>query len=407
VRSPDGDALLARQPILDDRLDVVAYELLYRTPEGRGMPDGADPCAATASVLVDSLLGTGLDRISGGLPVHVNFPASMLDDIPTLVVPPGQLVVEVLEDTVATPRTVASLSALRSRGYRVALDDYVPGVADERLLECVDIVKLDLAYLSARDAVRVALDLRARNITCMAEKVETSDQFETCRAGGIRHFQGYFLQRPETYFGRRVPTNALAACRLLIELQEAEWAPRTIERLIGSDVGLAYRVLRAVQSAGLYLPRRIESLSQAIILLGRDQIVRIVALLLLSRLRDRPVELMRNALLRGRMCELLATRARIGNSGAFFMSGLLSLLPALLGTELPEIISTLPLSGEIQDGLAHGAGPIGQALRCVVALEQGRWNDVEFGDLSGGDISAAYREACAWLCESRSLLEEP
>jgi EAL and modified HD-GYP domain-containing signal transduction protein len=401
-----GLALIARQPIMDAQMGLVAYELLYRTPTGQSMGGDTDPDAATSSVLVDALLELGLERISGGLPIHVNFAAGMLEHVSSLVIPPAQLVIEVLEDTVGSAAVVGRLNVLRAEGYRVALDDYVPGHADPRLIDCADLVKLDLGVLSAADAVTIAGQMRGRGIDCVAEKVETREQFDICVAGGIGLFQGYFLQRPETFFGRRAEMNIAAAMRLLAQLHDAEWAPRAVERLIASDIGLAYRLLRAVQSAGLFLPRRIENLSQAIIVLGRDYIIRIIALVLLSRCKDRPAELMRNALLRARLAEVLAQRARLELSSSYFMAGLLSLVPAMLGREPAEALADLPVSREIHDGVIRGEGSIGLALACAHALERAQWEHVHFKSLSPLDIREAYLEACAWLEEFTGVLAD-
>lgn len=403
VEAP-APALFARQAIMDANFDVVAYELLYRTPAGAGPTPDTDAEAATASVLVDVLLQLGLQRIAGSVPVHVNFPASMLEQIPTLAIPPAQLVVEVLEDTRATPEVVEALQSLRGAGYRVAFDDYVPGRVDDALLACVDMVKIDLGHLDVPAALRVAEQMRGRGITCIAEKVETREQLDRCAAGGIGLHQGYFLQRPETFFGHRAPVGLMAAMRLLLLLPEDDWDPRQVERLIGSDASLAWHVLRAVQSAQLYLAQRIENLAQAVIVLGRDHILRIVALLLLCRCGERPRELIHTALLRARVMELLASHAHVPQGGTFFMTGLLSLMPALLGCPSEQALGDLPLSPEVHAAVLEGRGQLGAALACAIALERAQWDAVHFAGLPPAAIRAAYLDACLWLQESSQLL---
>lgn len=402
-----GLPLIARQSIMDSRLNVVAYELLYRDASG-GNASRTDPVMATSSVLVDALLELGLERLSGGLPVHVNFPARMLEQVPSLVLRPSQMVIEVLEDTEGSDEVLQQLRQLRMRGYRVALDDYVPGLADDRLLDCVDIVKLDLAHLSTAEACRVAAGLRRRlALTCIAEKVETREQFEACAAAGIELHQGYFLQRPETFVDKRGSVDLGAAMRILACLQRQDSTAREIEQLIAADASLAWRVLRAVQCARLYLPRRIDNLAQAVTVLGRDYLTRIVAMLLLCRCRDRPRELMRNALLRARMAELLALAAGIEGSSAHFMAGLLSLVPPMLGRPAAEVFEDLPLSPEIARGVLHGDGPIGESLACIRALERAEWHDVRFRDLSVADIRSTYLDACAWVEDFTPLVAQP
>ena len=181
--------------------------------------------------------------------------------------------------------------------------------------------------------------------------------------------------------------------------------PRDVERLIASDVGLSYKLLRAVQTANFYTTKQVSSLAQAIVVLGRDQLIRILSLITLSRFRGRPAELIRNALHRARLCELLAAKSSMRDSGAYFMVGLLSLMPAMLGEQVEDTLGSLPLAVDVQEALLKGAGDMGAALACVMALEQGEWSGVAFRGLSLPDINAAYVEACGWVEESIAKLE--
>ncbi len=258
-----AQALVARQPILDAQMGVVAYELLYRGVYGAAMASDIDPSAASASVLVDAILELGIERLAGDRAVHVNFPAALLEGDAPLAMPPERLVIEVLETVRGTPAVIQALAAYRARGYRVALDDYVPASSDPALLEHADVVKLDLGAMSAEQAAANAQPLLARGMTCIAEKVESRAQFVTCRDAGIQLFQGYFLQRPETFYGKRIAVDGLAAVQLLAALHAMDWKLRDVERLIAADAGLSYRLLRAVQTASFYSTHRISTLSQA------------------------------------------------------------------------------------------------------------------------------------------------
>ncbi|MGD9599116.1 MAG: EAL and HDOD domain-containing protein [Steroidobacteraceae bacterium] len=400
-----AQALVARQPILDAQMGVVAYELLYRGVYGEAMASDIDPGAASASVLVDAILELGIERLAGDRAVHVNFPAGLLEGDAPLAMPPGRLVIEVLETVRGTPAVLHALAAYRARGYRVALDDYVPGCGDPALLEQADVVKFDLGAMSAEQAAASAQPLLARGMTCVAEKVESRVQFVTCRDAGIQLFQGYFLQRPETFYGKRIAVDGLAAVQLLAALHRMDWNLREVERLIASDAGLSYRLLRAVQTASFYATHRVSTLSQAIVVLGRDAMIRIISLITMSRVRGRPVELIRNALHRARMCELLAELGGIEERGAYFMVGLLSLMPAMIGADPGETVASLPLGEDVRDALLNHGGDLGAALDCVAAVEQAEWSQARFRNLPLPSINTAYVEACGWVEESLTKIE--
>ena len=153
---PSVQALVARQSIVNAQMEVVAYELLYRGLYGMAMATDIDPAAATSSLLVDAILELGFEQLAGNLPMHVNFPESMLEGDAPLGAPPDRLIIEVLESVRGTPIVLTALAAFRQRGYRIAIDDYVPGCSDAALLAQADIVKLDLGVLSAEEAAASA-----------------------------------------------------------------------------------------------------------------------------------------------------------------------------------------------------------------------------------------------------------
>ncbi len=133
--------------------------------------------------------------------------------------------------------------------------------------------------------------------------------------------------------------------------------------------------------------------------------IRILSLITLSRVRGRPVELIRNALHRARMCELLAERAGVDERGAYFMVGLLSLLPAMIGADLGETVASLPLGDDVRDALLGHGGDLGAALECVAAVEQAEWSRARFRNLPLPAINTAYVEACGWVEESLVRIE--
>src|SRR3984893_7288161 len=145
-----NDVFVARQPIYDSAMAVMAFELLYGPSPSATKARITNPRQATLEVISSAALEIGLDRLSGGQPVHINFPMELLVDVPDLPLPPNLVVIEVLEDVRAEPAVVEGIRKLRARGHRIALDDYSPLVSDPRLLEFADIVKLESTHPRAR-----------------------------------------------------------------------------------------------------------------------------------------------------------------------------------------------------------------------------------------------------------------
>ena len=395
---------VARQPIYDAAMAVVAYELLYRaSPSSRGAAI-ADPGRATLEVIAGAALEIGLDRLAAGLPVHINFPEELLVKVPDLPLQAGRVVIEVLEDVRATPEVLQGIRTLRARGYRIALDDYSPQGSDPRLLEAADIVKLEVTHPPADELARLARELRAAGLALIAENVESREYFERCIELGFTGFQGNFLQQPETFSARRVPVSRLAALRLAASLQNADYSLDDVERLLSQDVSLSYRVLRCINSSYYNLPRKIDSIRQAIVILGLDTLRQLCGLLCLQGIDDRPPSLIVQAMTRGRMCEQLGKLAGARETGAFFITGLFSLLNALLGLPTRKVLQELPLTPAVTDALLTGAGPLGAALQCTRAYERGVWDHAVYADLPPHLIRAAYVDALFWAEQSRAML---
>jgi c-di-GMP phosphodiesterase len=383
---------------------VVAYELLYRaSPRSRNALIG-DPRDATLEVITGAALEIGLDRLAGGLPVHINFPEEMLARLPELPLQAARVVVEVLEDVHASPQVLQGIRTLRARGHRIALDDYSPQDSDSRLLEVADIVKLEITHPPADELARMARELRAAGLELIAENVESREQFERCITLGFKGFQGNFLQQPETFSARRVPVSRLGALRLAASLQNEDYSLDEVERLLSQDISLSYRVLRCINSSYYNLPRRVDSIRQAIVILGLDTLRQLCGLLCLQGFDDRPPSLIVQAMTRGRMCEQLGKLAGTRDAGPFFITGLFSLLNALLGLPTRKIVEELPLTPAVVKALVAGEGPLGAALQCTRAYERGVWDHAVYADLPPHLVRAAYVDALFWAEQSRALL---
>lgn len=383
---------------------VVAYELLYRASPTSLTAQISDAGRATLEVIASAALEIGLDRLAGGLPVHINFPEELLVKPPDLPLQASRLVVEVLEDVRATPQVLQGLRTLRTRGHRIALDDYTPQDSDPRLLEVADIVKLEITHPPADELARLTRELRAAGLALIAENVESREDFERCIALGFTGFQGNFLQQPETFSARRVPVSRLGAVRLAAALQNEDYSLDEVERLLSQDVALSYRVLRCINSSYYNLPRRIDSIRQAIVILGLDTLRQLCGLLCLQGIDDRPPSLIVQAMTRARMCEQLGKLAGARDAGPFFITGLFSLLNALLGLPTRKVVEELPLTPAVAKALVAGEGPLGSALQCTRAYERGVWDHAVYADLAPHLIRAAYVDALFWAEQSRSLV---
>lgn len=395
--------VFARQPIFDSVLGTFGYELLYRRP-AEGRANFTDGNHATARVVVGALIEVGLEEVCGSAPAFINVTRDLICSERLLTLPPSRVVLEILEDTEIDDLLVEATRKLAEQGYRIALDDFSFREGVERLLPLASFVKLDVMALGIDNVGAMVEQLSAWDVTLIAEKIETREEFERCKALGCDLFQGYFLARPSNLTRRNIAPSRVTLLRLVARLYDPEVSLEEIERIVSSDVGLSYRILRIINSAYYHLPRQVSSVRQAVSLLGLRFTRTWVSLIVLADLGDAPPELVTAAAIRGKMCERLAQIKGMEETDAYYISGLFSMLDAVLDQSLDHIVGALPLTPAIKGALVDHEGPIGKALNCVLAHEQAKWEELDFGGLDDSTIQQAYLEALAWAFRTREAL---
>lgn len=397
------EIFVGRQTIYDRELNVIGHELLFRDTNRN---EASFECGvrATAQVLLHALLDIGLDRIAGTAPVFVNIPQGLISDSITEILPPNRTVLEILEDVDFTEEVAARLTSLRASGYRLALDDFVYAEDRARVLESVDIVKLDVRVFEPAALAAQVRMLRRYPLQLIAEKVETQAELKFCKELGFDGFQGYFLSRPEIIPGAR-STVDLSTLTLLIEsCRDPLTGNSAIARQVGQNATLSYRLLLAAKSCFDEGQAPITSVDEAVDFLGTGFVSRLANLFLGAGATEQPSYRLLGALLRARMCELLAGPAQLEMGGQSYLLGLLSALDLLLGQPIAAIISPLPLAEELKGAIVRHEGPLGRLLDAVIAYEQGDWKAISAAGFDVASVSNAYWRAVPRVDEFRKSL---
>lgn len=395
------NVFLARQPILDLKQRIRAYEIFYRSGYTNHYL-AADPDEASSIVVLDTFQHLGLDSLTGGNPAFINFSHRLLEMGIATLFPTKYLVIELLEWLEITPQLLETCRELKANGYTLALDDFVYNSNTEPLLEVADIVKIDFQasdYAGLEELVPV---LKERRLTMLAEKVESWEEVKLATDLGFTMFQGYYFSKPEVVTAKRLLPLQMVCFELISEVSEPDLDYGQVASIISRDLSLTYSLLRVVNSAALFRRHRIESVKQALVLLGEHEIRKWVSLIALQHMRttklDAPVI---TSLVRGRFAELLAEQTHLHDrSGALFLSGLFSMLDVLLQRPLDLILKEVHAPPEVQQVLLEGKGPYQDIASLVLAYEQGRWGDMEVYaqrlQLEQEIVTQAYIDAIQW-----------
>ena len=299
--SPARGILIARQPIYDADLAVDAYEIVIRNRDGSGALDAREGTATTAMVrdIGPALLGNRRGFVKGSREFILNGAAAMFEG--------NRLVTEVTPAAGTDEFLVEAVQDLVDLGHEIALEGF--SYSDEvlPLLRLASLVKVDVGAFEGDELTQEVARWQSHGAKLLAHNVHSHEDFDRCCTLDFKLFQGHFLSQPNLAAGGELRGNSLNSMRLLASLQNPEGELAELQEIIGQDVGLSYKLLRLVNSAFFALPREIESIRDAVVLLGRNNIRRWATMIALTEVEDKPDELLVTGLVRARMCELAAS----------------------------------------------------------------------------------------------------
>ncbi|MBX7119486.1 MAG: HDOD domain-containing protein [Gemmatimonadaceae bacterium] len=404
------DTQVARQPIFNTLGSVVGYELLYRESATADRATGTDTHTMSARTIVSALIDIGLHELVGSTRAWINLPERALLDDSWSLLDRSTCVIEILETVPVTEETTAAIQRLVRAGYQVALDDYEDAPHLAPFLDVANVVKIDVLGKDPETFGAEVAKYKARGIPVLAERVEDQKAYLACRAAGFDFFQGYYFARPETVQGRRLAPQVATLAEALNRLGEEEFNLRDLERTFSADPTLTLKLLRIANSAATG-GARVDSVRAAIALVGRAALRRWVAVLLAAsgpQASGEDVERFRVALERARFAELVAEATDRRRAPSAFFAGLLSLLDAVLGVPMDEIIAMVSVTDEVQLALLDRLGPLAPPILIAEASELALWESAakqaeEIG-LSTEKLGQIGIEAARWARSIRSAI---
>jgi c-di-GMP-related signal transduction protein len=395
------DTYLARQAIFDRSLNVFGYEIFCRSGIENAFP-AVDGDQATEQVIESSLNTFGLGSLTLGKKTFVNVTRRMLTQDYAALLPPKQTVLEVQDSVVQDVETVASCTRLKKAGYLLALDAYRLARAGDPLVPLADILKVDFTQVPVEEQREIVRRHTRPGVSILAAKVEHRRELTEAMDAGFQLYQGYFFCRPEMTSRRDIPAYKLNYLRFLREVNRDDCNFDELDRIIRQDVSLSLKLLRYINSAMFSLKSRVESIKQALTLVGLALMKRWVTLLALAAMGDdRPGELIVISLVRARFCEQIGLLAGLQkNSFELFMIGMLSSIDAILDRPMPEVLQDLPLSEEVRQALLGNTTGLGRILGLALAYERAEWDRLpvlmDRLKLDIMKIPVVYRESVSW-----------
>ncbi len=399
--SATSGAMIARQAIVNGQQAVIGYELFNRSRAP------VDHTAASDVILVFTALShAGTEDLVGKKLIFVNCTHESLAGGHLELVDPEKVVLEIPPLGHAATEEVTTrlpiLSELRARGFHLAFNHTVLESAYAPWLPLADYIKLDLSVL-APDQLAVLINYAGRQSKAelIAEKVETAQQYDMASSKGVQLFQGFWFSRPALVEAKLLSPTQHSIIQL-INLVRNQASTDEIEEVLKKDAGLAFNLMRLINSTGFGLAREITSFRQAVMLMGLKKLFRWAALLLTaSRSGGIPSAVGHTAVVRGRLMELLALEILPAEEAdQAFVVGIFSMLDVMLSMPLASAVGLLHVPPPVADALLERSGTLGQLLVLAEACES--HDDMAFDQaahslsLSSQQINWAHLQALAW-----------
>ncbi len=379
---PDTDGFFfSRQPILAGERRLIGWDLVLGTAAGETLKPTDTAYLATVQRFAKSASWDSL--LCGGralLPVdrRVIF-SDVLENMPRnrmiLGISPGETI-----DANLSHR----LYDLNARlGSRLLFYDYTRRDPREQLLELADAVELDAFRLDEETRSLLIRRAQRRKLQILATAVQNDSDFVRIRDAGFDLLQG------ECYaeFSENEETQANPEGKLLLKLlveARGELEIDSVTQHVEAHPRLTEGLLRLVNSLELARAQKIESVGQALIMIGAKGLSRWLNLLLfqIGSKNGTKSPLFRVAASRARLMELVvlargsSDAATKDRAAAAFLVGILSLVHVLLGVDSKTAIGDLSLPEDVAVALSDGSGELGRMLRLAVCLDRGEFEEL-------------------------------
>ena len=373
--APSPQTAITRQIILDRNAHILGYEFMLHSGPGLQSSDTRTQ-KLNDQLLVRTVNGLGTDRIGQFREIwltvgDVSLSSPLFDGLPPKST---VLLVRPVSHQMPGAELAEQVAGLKTRGFRIGLLGYTDNALHQAWLQFSDYVALDVPTYAPAELTEAAKHLHEKKpgLKVFARRIDSYEGYEYCYDQNFDGFGGKFLTCRENWPPQPpLSANRVRLCNLLNKLRSGADLTELAEELRISPE-ISYRLLRYINSAGMGLTGHIGSIEQGVLYLGREKLYRWLTLLLFSstdgKITDRA--LLEQALVRGRLLELLGEKLDQVQRDELFIVGVFSLFDALLGLPLAMAVRPLQLPRQVTTALLENTGLYAPYLQTALACEQ-------------------------------------
>jgi len=390
-------------PFFDSKMSVTAYRLNSRSGQTLlGMM--AEEMSMSDAVLtpgLDLIQTLGVEPLTGGCPLFVDINEyHLLMRIPILLDIAPEMLVCVLSNSIKPDDVVIErCRELNTLGFKIAIDGFLEGHTQNPLFELIDYIVLDIKDFTLDEKFKTTIKALAQLKHIVLSNIPDMDTFNSIVGLPNTVYCGGFFSQPITKGASKISPIKINALTLLKRINEEDFDLGDIADTIGKDPSLSISLLRFINTV---MPRQIESIRNAVAILGQKEVKRwATAAISIQLADDKPNEITKLSLIRARFAENLAKTFSVGVfAPSLFMMGLFSLLDVILERPMEEAVKEVALDETVRAALVDKSGDFYYILEFIYSYEHANWDDIAIRmvkyDLKLEEITQAFVDALVW-----------
>lgn len=403
--------LVALVPLFDENMAVSAYSvfsqrhnfLLNPSMLGTGQHDGAAQVEG-----LDLIRSIGIETLSDDKEIFVPVTnISVLADLERQCDAPPKRIVFLIDNTIPPVEMyINRLKQLKEEGFKLAIRKLAVSEFENyrEILSLMDYVLLN-NHKIAIDKAKIYFGKLYPHIKLCAGNIDDMELFENLKKqGGYSLYEGNFYRLPVTQgSSNQVSPLKLNYIELLNIVNGDDFDLQKAADIIGRDTALTISLLGMVNR--MTVNSGISSMRHAAAMLGQKELKRWINTAVAGKMSaDKPNEITRLSLIRGRFAENLASGFGLAiKKDELFLMGLFSVLDVILEKPMDEALEFMHVTGDIEKALTSREGILAPVFDFVLQYEAANWQEVSrqmvLGNMTMDFVQQAYMNALEWYKE--------
>jgi EAL and modified HD-GYP domain-containing signal transduction protein len=397
--------LLSRYPIFTAAKTVWGYEIQATASIVTDQPPDPDRANVGATIIAGDYIGLNT-ILARNKKMLLSYTRDQLQNQIPYAFPAQSSAILVSPDLQHDPDLLPALRQMAADGHTIALEWNAEVAPLPHLMELADVICLGTPDM-AEELAKIPLAAK----TVIVRNVTTREELERLQSLGISLFQGRFFKTAEIIPGKKLSSHQNSRLQILRIIEAESPDLNQLAQTIQADVSLSYRLLTYLNSPSFGFMRKIDSIRQAITLLGWINVRNWLRAVLLADIAqgEEQTELLHLSLRRGKFLEQTVAGHDYWDfkPDEMFLLGMFSLLDAILGIPMADALAFLPLNDAQKKALrGESTTEYMPLLTLMLAFEDQREDapDRILMDLNleRETMQRLHREAGAW---ASSILE--